>query len=202
MGQPADRRGGSGGGGLALVAGVPRPAAAQQPAIRLLDNSVTVTENGGTYTQQIWLDTAPTAVVTVTVVSGNTSAVTVHPETLTFTANDYSTRQEVTYTGVDDNILNHPPAHRSTTVTYTASGGNYAGVSTQSSVLVHDDEPIPFTVVEGLRYTFQLSLVVTQGCTPVVVSPTSSDPDAFNLHGGRRQRRDGRKRRSSCTLRP
>ena len=160
---------------LALWADEPRPAAGQpQPAILIHNVGVTVDENGGTYTQQVWLQAEPTAVVTISAVSGDPTVVTVHPGTLTFTAANYSTRQEVTYTGVDDSILNG--AHRSTTVTYTASGGNYAGVSLQDNVIAHDDEPLRFTVAEGRSYTFNLAFVVSYGCTPVVVTPSSSDP--------------------------
>ena len=126
------------------------------------------------------MNAEPTADVTVQVVSGNTSAVTVHPVTLTFTPDNYGTRQEVTYTGVDDNIPNHP-THRRTTVTYTASGGNYAGISTQSSVLAYDDEPIPFTVVEGRSYTLRIGISVTQGCAPETIRPTSSDPGVLTV---------------------
>ena len=65
-----------------FAVGVPRSATAQgPPVIRVDDSTVVVAENGGTYTQKVWLLNAPTAEVTVQVVSGDTSVLTVNPAT-------------------------------------------------------------------------------------------------------------------------
>lgn len=97
----------------ALAGALAHPATAQgPPGIRVDDSAVGVTENGGTYTQKVWLFVAPTGDVTVQVASGDTSVVTVNPTTLTFTAANYNIEQEVTYTAVDDSALNFPPRHR------------------------------------------------------------------------------------------
>ena len=164
---------------LAFAAGVLQWATAQD--INFDDSSVWVAENGGTYTQEVWLGIEPTANVTVQVASGNTSAVTVSPTTLTFTPTNYTTKQHVTYTGVDDNLRNSPPAHRSATVTYTASGGNYDGVSSSVTVLAFDDEPIVFTVVEGLSYDLTFYYLVEQGCAPAVIDFVASDVTLLGL---------------------
>ena len=116
------------------------------------------------------------------VISGDNSVLTVSPTTLTFTTTNYSTRQEVTYTAVDDDVLNHPPQHRRATVTFTASGGGFDGAAfVPVTIVVGDDEPIRFTVDEGRSYTLTHGHVVTQDCVPVVISFTSSDPSVLSL---------------------
>ncbi|MCY4574948.1 MAG: hypothetical protein OXF01_19415, partial [Gemmatimonadetes bacterium] len=115
------------------------------------------------------------------VVSGNPSAVTVNPMMLRFTPTNYSTKQYVTYTGVDDSILNNPPAHRKATVTYTATGGNYAGVTASVSVSAFDDEPIGFAVEEGLSYNLTLGYLVTSGCAPAVINLVASDSSLLGV---------------------
>ena len=165
-----------------FIAGIPESATAQHTrGILVDDSSVWVTENGGTYTQEVWLAGEPTADVTVQVVSGNTSAVRVSPATLTFTPTNYNSRQHVTYTGVDDNIRNSPPAHRSATVTYTATGANYGGISHSVTVLAIDDEPIGFAVQEGLSYRLNFAYLVEQGCAPATIEFVASDSTLLGL---------------------
>ncbi|WP_428276379.1 Ig-like domain-containing protein [Candidatus Palauibacter sp.] len=115
------------------------------------------------------------------VASGNTSAVTVSPKTLTFTSANYNTRQHVTYTGVDDNIRNQPPAHRSATVTYTATGANYDGISHSVTVLAIDDEPMGFAVTEGFSYNVNFAYLVEQGCAPATIDFVASDSTLLGL---------------------
>ena len=167
---------------LAFAAGVPESATAQLTrGIVVDDSSVWVTENGGTYTQQVRLAGEPTADVTVQVASGNTSAVRVSPATLTFTPTNYNINQQVTYTGVDDNIRNQPPAHRSATVTYTATGANYGGISHSVTVLAIDDEPIGFAVQEGRSYRLNFAYLVEQGCAPATIDFVASDSTLLGL---------------------
>ncbi len=166
---------------LAFAAGIPQSAAAQTRGISVDRSAVWVRENGGTYTQEVWLAGPPTADVTVQVASGNTSAVKVNPATLTFTPTNYNTRQHVTYTGVDDNIRNQPPAHRSATVTYTASGANYGGISHSVRVLAIDDEPIGFAVTEGRSYRLSFAYLVEQGCAPATIEFVASDSTLLGL---------------------
>jgi hypothetical protein len=62
------------------------------------------TEGGGTATFTVVLTSEPTADVTVGVSSSDTSEGTVAPNSLTFTAGDWSVDQTVTVTGVDDAV--------------------------------------------------------------------------------------------------
>ena len=165
-----------------VLAGVLRPATAvAQVYIQVDSNAVSVAENGGTYRQPVWLSDQPTTTVTVQVASADTTVATVSPTMLTFTPSNYSTKQWVTFTGVDDSILNSPPQHRRTTVTYTASGGNYDGVQNTVTVFANDDEPVLFTVQEGRSYTVKFGLNVRQGCTPVVMTLEVSDPSVLSV---------------------
>jgi len=62
------------------------------------------TEDGGTDTFTVALNTEPTANVTIGLSSNDTTEGTVSPTSLTFTAGDWDTPQTVTVTGVDDSI--------------------------------------------------------------------------------------------------
>ena len=70
--------------------------------------TLSVTEGATTATFTVQLATQPTAVVTVTVASLDTSEGTATPAALTFTAMDWNTAQPVTVTGVDDNLDDGP----------------------------------------------------------------------------------------------
>ena len=98
------------------------------------------------------LDTQPTTTVTVTVSSGDTGVATVSGSTLRFTASNWNRAQTVTVTGVNDTDSDDELV----TITNTASGGEYAGVTETVTVLVDDNDtpgvtvtPPSLTVGEG-----------------------------------------------------
>ena len=95
------------------------------PAIIVSPLSVRVAENGGTGTYTVVLSTQPTADVTVTPASADTSTATVSGA-LTFTSTNWSSAQTVTVKGVDDSIFNDP--YRVAKVSHGVSGGGYGGV--------------------------------------------------------------------------
>ncbi|WP_428276343.1 Calx-beta domain-containing protein [Candidatus Palauibacter sp.] len=163
---------------VVLLAGLLRPAALHAQTIRTYDSSVTVNENGGAYQQRVWLNKRPTSDVTVTIVSGDETVATVHPTTLTFTPSDYQTKQVVTYTAVDDNVNNSP--QRRTTITLTASGGGYDGISHVTTIKLADDEGVHFILEEGNTYTFSLRWIVGAGC-PATMSLESSDTSVLTV---------------------
>ena len=163
---------------VVLLAGLLRPAALHAQSIRTYDSSVTVNEKGGAYQQRVWLNKRPTSDVTVTIVSGDETVATVHPATLTFTPSDYQTKQVVTYTGVDDNVSNSP--QRRTTITLTASGGGYDGVSHVTTIKLADDEGVHFILSEGNTYRFSLRWIVGAGC-PATMSLESSDTSVLTV---------------------
>ena len=86
-----------------------------------------VLEHRGTYT--VKLTSEPVGGdVTVGLASGDTTAATVSPATLTFTSTDWSTARTVTVTAVDDNT--NTASVRQTSISHTVtSAGDYAGVA-------------------------------------------------------------------------
>jgi cytoskeletal protein RodZ len=67
-------------------------------------SALTVSEVGSTGTYEVVLTSQPTADVTISVSSDDTDEATVEPDTLTFTVGDWDTAQEVTVTGVNDDV--------------------------------------------------------------------------------------------------
>ena len=138
-------------------------------------------DEAGQNTYTVKLQTEPTTTVTVTVSSGDPGAATatVSGSTLIFTASNWETEQTVTVEGVDDG----DSANETVTVTNTASGGEYAGVTASVRVTVDDDDkpgitftPASLTVGEaGVgRYTVRLNAAPT---SDVTVAISSSNPD-------------------------
>ena len=98
---------------------------------------------------------------------------------LRFTASNWDTEQTVTVEGVDDG----DSANETVTVTNTASGGEYEGVTASVRVTVDDDDkpgitftPASLTVGEaGVgTYTVRLNAAPT---ADVTVAISSSNPD-------------------------
>ncbi len=145
--------------------------------------SLTVTEGTAAEDKRdftVKLAALPTADVTVSVSSGDTTVATVSSASLTFTTTNYNTFQTVTVTGVED----ADASNESTTVNLSASGGGYDNVSASVSVTVTDDDtrtvvvsPASSTVTEGGSGTFTAKLA-TQPTADVTVSVSSGDPGA------------------------
>ena len=145
---------------------------------------------GGTLTYTLVLTSEPTDNVTITLTtSGDSSAVSVEPASLTFTTANWDTARTVTVTAMDDDIAT---GNQSVTVSHSVSG--YEGVSIVDAVTVTvtDNDTAGVTVTppanddlsEGgtLTYTLQLN---TQPSGPVTISPTSSDSGAVSVEPAR-----------------
>ncbi len=94
-------------------------------------SSLSVSENGGTGTYTVNLESEPTGSVTILVTSGDTSIATVLPTSLTFEPDDtngkiWNTPQPVTVTGVNDTSSTND---RHTTITHQVSGGGYGSLT-------------------------------------------------------------------------
>ena len=97
--------------------------------------ALTVNEDTtGTYT--VVLDSQPTANVTVTPSRTGSSDVTFSPPTLTFTALNWNTVQQVTVTAAQDSDA----VNDSATISHAVTGGDYAGVTVESVVVTVDDD--------------------------------------------------------------
>ena len=121
----------------------------------------------------------PTADVTVSVTSGDTSAATVLPASLTFTTENWNSIQTVTVEAVGDADTDNEEV----TVTLSASGGDYAGQTGTVSVRVVESDFVRFgapsyTAVEGgLDATVQVQL------QPAPTSPVTIGLVASRLGG-------------------
>ena len=149
--------------------------------------------------------------VTIGTTGSYTGAATASPTTLTFTASNYQTPQQVTVTGVDQTSLH---LNRTLSLTHTANGGNYTNWSLGTVRVEVDDAPEleawdlavwnandfaakqrPNTVkaTRGFRYfqndmtpiyplRYQLRLSNRPATgETVTVTATSSDPSKFGL---------------------
>ena len=157
------------------------------------DSSVAVWERSGTYVQKVWLTNGPpTEDVTLTIASSDANVVTVSTTTLTFTPSNWSDKQDVTYTGVDNNRPLDPDAteYPKATVTYTASSADAAwnGITHDVTVWSVDDEPYPWrSFREGTSHEVDRSRTVsaTNTCfgdaASITMTYTSSDPNVFSV---------------------
>ncbi|MCY4223580.1 MAG: alpha-amylase family glycosyl hydrolase [Bacteroidetes bacterium] len=109
------------------------------------------------------LSSVPTADVTVQITGSQGSDLTITPSSLTFTAQSWSTGQDVSVVAGQDNDL----LDDEVVITLAASGGGFVNVTHQITVTVDDDDTAgvvilpatnPFTLAEGgnTSYTIQL----------------------------------------------
>jgi glutamine cyclotransferase len=106
------------------------------------------TEAGGTAAFTVVLDTQPIGAVTIAVQSGNTAEGTVSPALLTFTPQNWSSAQQVTVTGVDDDLDDGDAAYQ---VTVGPPGGGdpiYAALPAQQFSLANADDDEGLVVVD------------------------------------------------------
>ena len=125
--------------------------------------ALTVNE-GTTGTYTVVLDSQPTASVTVTPSRTGSSDVTFSPPTLTFTALNWNTVQQVTVTAAQDSDA----VNDSATISHAVTGGDYAGVTVESVVVTVDDDETADTTAP------RVASIVRQ-------TPTSSPTNADSL---------------------
>ena len=144
--------------------------------------ALTISENDSGFFE-VALATRPSGQVSVTVSSGDPDAVRVPSTTLTFTTGNWSTAQQVSVDGVDDDDA----SSESVTVTVTALGGDYVGETAEVDVTVNDDDtaalvaaPASLTISESGYASFAVSLA-TQPSATVSVTVSSSDTGAVTV---------------------
>lgn len=89
--------------------------------VTVTEGTTTFSENGGTGSFTVKLNTEPNGDVVIDVSSGDTGEVTVDKSTLTFTSANWSTAQTVTLTGVDDSTVD---GDQSVTITNSINTGS------------------------------------------------------------------------------
>ena len=162
------------------------------PALHASAGDVTVTEasgNGNTATYTVRLATQPTGDVTVALASGATGNATVSPSSLTFTTTNWSTAQTVTVTGVDDST----DGDRTTAITHTVSGADYAKITLADvDVTVTDEDAEPSFAASSVSVTFTkgvsgsraLPQAAGNGKTTYSMTIPNTAPDEFSFVAG------------------
>ena len=140
--------------------------------VLIAGRSVSMAENGGRATYTVALAGAPTANVTVTPASGDTTVATVPSTPLTFTMTNWNTAQAVTVTGVNDNIDN--AEHRTTVIAHTVSSvgdSDYNSVTAPSVVVTVTDDDVATLTLSAVPS----SLAEAADATGVMVTATLAD---------------------------
>ena len=109
-------------------------------AIRISPTEISVPEGGSTgYT--VALTSAPTGSVTVAI-EGASGDLSVEPPQLEFTISDWNQAKTVTISAADDGDSDEDPP---VTLTHSASGGGYDGISGSLRVIIVEDDMPPST---------------------------------------------------------
>ena len=147
--------------------------------IVLTPTSLTPAE-GGAASYTVALSSEPTATVTVAVTGHSGTDLTLSTSSLTFTTTTWEVAQTVTVSAGQDDDATDDTA----TLTHTASGGDYASVTSELQVTVDDDEsvgivltPASLTPAEGgaASYTVALSSEPTATVTVAVTGHSGTD---------------------------
>jgi hypothetical protein len=118
------------------------------------------TEAGQTATFTVALSSAPSADVTVTVGSGDTSEGTAGPASLTFTTANWATPQTVTVTGVDDALVDGNIAYQ-VNLTAASSDNAYQGLTGNVSVTNDDNDGASLVLGAISRHTTEAGQTAT-----------------------------------------
>jgi hypothetical protein len=148
-------------------------------SIEVSTNSVTISEAGGSTTVEVSLSAEPADTVVLSVISNDTGEATVSPATLTFTSEDWDEPQEVTVTGVDDDIDRNDSTSIEIAVINESSPASWADLSQSISVTLTDDDtagvtidPTSISTTEGgstAQYSVRLN---SQPLGNVTITPT------------------------------
>ncbi len=140
-------------------------------------SGLTTTEDGGTATFTVVLDSEPLGTVTIGVESDDATEGTAAPATLTFTTGNWDTPQTVTVTGQDDGIGDGDVIY--TVVTAAASGGGYDGVDPADVLVTNVDNEVSIIVSTISNSTTEAGGTATFTLTPDPAAPT--DPVTIPL---------------------
>ena len=185
----------------ALLLALPVSIGAQTRVLVTSLAEVEVSEPATTNTYTVSLSTVPTEPVTVRVESSDTSAATVKPESLVFTADDWSSGKTLTISAKDDKVANLGGA-RFGTIKHTPSGGRFSQSKTVHVTIRNESNEIAnvtfssraVSVTEGKIdggpdsnrpediYTVELD---TEPTGPVTVTLVSEDVTIAKVSPGR-----------------
>ena len=145
----------------------------------LLAPTFLLVDEGADATFTVRLTTAPSADVSLSLMSDNTSAATIAPATWMFTTSDWAIEQTITVTGVNDSDANDETL--AVLLAAMSADSDYVGKTASIPVTVTDDDtpalvvaPSSVAVAENATATFDVSLA-SQPTGPVVVGVSSGD---------------------------
>ena len=156
------------------------------PGFTITSISDNVSESGTTATFKVSLDTQPTADVTINLTSSDTSEGTVSPASLTFTSANWSTKQTVTVTGVDDILEDSDQNFTIITSAATSSDADYNGmdpINVNVTCLDNDSFGVQVSAVSGntdetgtqRTFTVKLKSAPTADVTITVASSDTTE---------------------------
>ena len=116
------------------------------------------TESGGIDTFSVVLNSQPTANVTISITSDDTTEVTTSTAMLTFTPANWDAPQIVTVTGVDDPVADGDQLVRILTGAAASADGDYAGIDPANVEVTNTDNDSP-----GIRVTPIMGVITTEG---------------------------------------
>jgi hypothetical protein len=141
------------------------------------------TEAGGTATFTVRLTSEPTANVSISLSSNDTSEGTVSPASLTFTSGNWNVNQTVAVTGVDDAIMDGNVAYNIVTAAASSADTSYNGLNPADVSVTNIDNDLPGFTIGGISgntteaggtATFTVRLT-SQPTANVAISLSSSD---------------------------
>jgi hypothetical protein len=155
---------------------------------------ITITPSSGLQTSEnlttdiftVVLNTQPTGLVTVAIISSDTSEGTVSPTSLTFTTSNWNSPQTVTLTGADDSLVDGD-ANYTILFNVQSSDSNYNGLTLAPITAVNQDNDatpsagITITPSSGLQTSEDLAtdaftlVLDSQPASTVTVAISSSD---------------------------
>jgi len=103
-----------------------------EAGVTVSQTALTVFENGGTATYTVVLTRQPAGDVTVILRSSNTDAATVPPSSLIFGSDNWDTPQEVTVTGVNDDVAG---GARQAVISHRVTGGGHETNDTEAVIV-------------------------------------------------------------------
>ena len=177
-------------GGLFTVGYMPRPGVSEHPAVSknlLVDENASWSDHTKSIT--LALETKPTADVTLTVASSDTTRVTVSPSSITFHAASWNTPQLITVTGVDNANATGDLPFQITFGTTTSADANYNGltVTNYNGYLVDDDDLALASLIslEALGYAGTGNLASTgYSSAPAFLQAMSGDGSEVFFRSG------------------
>ena len=104
------------------------------------DCALEVSEDGTSLTFEVWLNSEPSAAVTIPIVSSDTGEATASPASLTFDAQDWDVPQTVTITGVDDSAIDGVQSLEFLLGNAQSADESYSGLSRRLTVVNSDND--------------------------------------------------------------